>query len=217
MSKYGARPVTVSAAQTGANAELLRGPLKVCGWSLNDGVAPQGNVADQSAPTPGAGATIASLSLSNGEYAVEWWLELTGTPGAGDVDNVALFIGATQIDQSVNPGAVGDYGPFSASLVVSGGSMTLAANAIGAATAGTTYKVKLVVTPTSPATATIFDGAQPVAFSVMSPNGVDTKWTYPPGIQVRNSLKVHSTQGSVSGVVWVELLHGLDPDDDTGK
>lgn len=217
MSKYGARPVTVSAAQSAANSELLRGPLKLVGWSLNDGNASQDNFADSSQAAPGAGVTIASTSLNNGTYVVQWWFELTGTPGAGDVDNVSLSIGATQVDQSVNLGAVGNYGPFSAPVVVTGGPLTLAAKAIGAATAGTTYKVKLVVTPTGQATATINDSAQALAFVSIQPNGVDTHCTNYYGVQIRNSLKVQATQGTVSGVVWVEMLHGLDPDDDTSE
>jgi hypothetical protein len=212
MTLRGTRSLTVTSAQSAANNRLLGGPIRLCGWSFNDGVAGQGNFADTSAAAPAAGATIASLSLANGVYNVQWWFELTGTPGAGDVDNVSLNIGATQIDQSTNLGAVGNYGPFNAEAVVTGGPLTLAAKAIGAATAGTTYRVRLVVTPVGNSTATIFDGSQAVAFSAVTQGGVDTHDTGGVGVAIDTGISVQATQGIIAGTIWYYLNSDLEGD-----
>ena len=213
MTRYGVRTMTVTTGQSSAGTALLDGPLMVCGWSFNDGATTQGAIADQSAAAPAAGATIASLSLPNGTYMVQWWLEITGTPGAGDIDNVALDIGATQIDQSVNAGAVGNYGPFTAEAVVSGGPLTLAAKAIGAATAGSVYKVKLTVTSTGLSGATLFDSGQQIGFTTIPQGGSDTHGPFKHGIAVRTKILVQATQGIVQGVIWYTLPHEYDPDE----
>lgn len=214
MLRPGARSLTVTASQAAGFTALVGGPVRLIGWSLNDGIASQGNFADTSAAAPAAGVTIASLVLPNGTYQVQWFFELTGAAGAADVDNVALFIGATQIDQSVNLGAVGNYGPFNAEAVVTGGPLTLAAKAIGNATAATTYKVKLTVTPVGITTGQILDGGQVVAFTAIPQGGVDTQILSNDGIAVDNSLKVGSIVGTVQGVLWYYLKSDLECPDD---
>lgn len=93
------------------------------------------------AAAPAAGATIASLTLPAGEYAVNWTVELGGTPGAGDLDNFGLFVGANQVAQSVNPGAVGGPWPqLAENVVIPAGGAVLAVKAIGIGTAGSTYQ-----------------------------------------------------------------------------
>ena len=99
MTRYGARPLTVTAAQANAGTNLIGGPVRLRGWSMNDGAAGEGLTARGSAAAPAAGTTITSLSLTPGTYSVSWQVELTGTPGAGDVDNVQLLIGATVVAQ----------------------------------------------------------------------------------------------------------------------
>lgn len=214
MGTRGARSLTVTAAQATANSRLLGGPLVLCGWSLNDGTATQEGFVDQSAAAPGAGATIASLSLPNGVWQIEWTFELGGAAAAADADNVSLNIGATQIDQSANAGAAGTYGPFHTQATVTGGPLTLAAKAIGAATAATTYRVRITATPLGTSQATIFDGSQPVAFSAIPQALVDTQTLNDNGVAIGTHISVQATQGQVSGVLWFYLLSDLeDPDD----
>jgi hypothetical protein len=213
MSRYGARILTVSAAQALSNSKLLEGPLRLCGWSLADGATPQALTVDQSAAAPGAGATIATINLNNGAFIVEWTLELTGTPAAGDVDNVQLFIGATLIDTSVNPGAVGNYPQEEVQPSVSFGLTALAWKTIGAATAGSVYKVQANIAQVNAANATIFDGAQAVGFPSMPPGSAQTVWFEKYGVQVRNSVSVQATLGTISGVLYYTMMDGLDPDD----
>lgn len=220
MRRKGARILSVSAAQALGNVRLLGGPLRLCGWSLNDGAIGQGLQVNQSAAAPAAGATIASISLGNGAYLVEWVFELTGTPGAGDVDNVQLFVGATLLDTSVNLGAVGNYSQEEVEAQVVFGPLTLAWKALGAATAGTTYKVSANIISQGNAGGTIFDGGQSVAFPNMPQGSAQTFYYDKYGVQVDTQISVQTTLGTIQGVLYYYLDSDLDdegdPNDDYG-
>lgn len=183
----------------------------MCGWSANGGAGTTDTPVTGSATAPAAGATIASVALGNGTYTVEWTVELTGTPGAGDVDNVQLFIGATPVAISVNLGAVGDYVQEEAAVTVAGGPLTLTAKAIGAGTAGAVYKVNLTVISTSTSAATIFDGGQAVGFISVLPNGNHTVWLERHGVAVETELSVLTTAGTMSGILYYDLCYDDDP------
>lgn len=216
MPRKGARALTVPVITAGNSQRLIGGPVRVCGWSLTDGVAAQLSVLRNSAAAPGAGATIASVSLGNGVYNVQWFLEITGTPAVGDVDNVSMVIGATVVDKSVNLGAVGNYGPFQAQAVVTGGPLTLAFKAIGAATAGTTYTVNAVITAVGENQATILDGQQPIAFVFTNQGQASNFYLSEYGVQVDTEINVSAVTGQVSGTIWYYLDSDFDdPPDDT--
>lgn len=215
MRRIGARTLTVTIAQAQAGTRLLGGPLRLCGWSFTGTGAASGLAVDQSVNAPAAGATIASLALPNGDYQVQWTLELTGTPGAADVDNVQLSIGATVVATSTNLGAVGDYQQEEASVFVSGGPLTLAWKAIGAAALGSVYKVQATIVPLNQQAGTIFDGSQPVAYLGMSVQGTDDNWMDDYGVAIDTEVSVKATLGSIQGVLWYYLDGDLD-DMDTG-
>lgn len=208
MRGYGARPVTVTAGQSVANTELTGGPVRLVGWSLNDGTADQGLTANGQQTAPPAGTTIASISLPNGNFTIEWSLELSGTPGAGDVNNVALFIGATQIATSVNLGAGGIYVQPNQIANVTGGPLTLAAKSIGNGVAGSVYTIVLTIIPLGKSQATIFDGGQPVGFATMDEGSSTTQWLGDYGVAVRTKLSVKATQGTATGVLYVVDVYG---------
>lgn len=207
----GRRPAAtlqVSASQALAGARLVGGPLVLMGWSLNDGVASSGLTIDQSAAAPGAGVTVASISLGNGLYSVAWTLELTGTPAAADIDNVQALLGATVEATSVNLGVVGNYPQAAFQAQVVAGPVTLAFKAIGAATAGSVYKVEANITPLTDSLSTIQDGSGAVGFSAIPPQGVDNQWFGDSGIAIDTELRVLATQGTVSGVMWYYIATG---------
>lgn len=213
MGRYGWRPLTVTAAQAAAGSRLIGGPVRLRGWSLDSGPAGQAKDMRGTAAAPGALGNIASVALPSGSYQISWTVELTGTPGAADVDNVELVVGATIIAQSVNLGAVGNYLQELQTFSVANGPLTLAANAIGAATAGSVYTVNAEITPTGYAKATIFDGAQPLAYPNVPNGGGITQDVGGDGVQVRNQLSILNTQGAVSGVLFYEMvLPHTDPD-----
>lgn len=199
------RTLQVTTAQSAAGSTLVGGPIKLRGWSLNDGTATQELQNTGSVAAPAANANIVTLSLSNGVYQVSWVFELTGTVSASDVDNVKLLLGSTRIDTSDNPGTVGDYGPFITTCVVTGGPQTLKAAAVGAATVGSTYTVKLTVTPIGNTLATISDGSMPIATAVMSQGASSNFDISEPGWPIDSALSVQSAQGNVSGNVFYTM------------
>lgn len=210
MPGYGARSLTVPASQSIAGSNLVGGPVRLKGWSLIDGTADVDLFVRNSANAPGAGATIASLALPAGDCLIEWELELTGTPGVGDIDNVQLSIGPTAIARSVNLGAVGNYPQNNAECGVPSGGLTLTATAIGAATAGSVYAVNITAIPQGQSQAKILDGGQPVGFPSMGEGRADTIWLGEEGVAIRTGLSVLSTQGVVTGVLWYEEVYGAD-------
>lgn len=182
----------------------------MCGWSFNNGLGPTDTPVSGSAAAPAAGATIASVSLGNGTYNVEWTVELTGTPGAADVDNVQLLIGGTVIADSSNLGAVGDYQQEEATGTVVFGPLTLAAKAIGAATAGSVYKVIMTVTPSTQSTGTIKDGGQTLGFISLPAGGNQTVWLSDIGIECRTELSVQTNLGTIAGVLYYTMVYPAD-------
>lgn len=220
--RKGARIVPISTVAAASTGRLLGGPLRLCGWSLADAASINDLTVDQSAVAPAAGATIATLSLPNGPWTIEWTFELTGTPGAGDVDNVSVNLGATQIATSVNLGAVGNYQQEEAAADVVNGPVNLTFKAIGVATAGTTYKIEANALPLAPNLGQILDGGMVVAnFSV--PRGlVDNNGPSDCGVQVDTELALKSLAGAVTGVLYVELNpespnYDRDKDDTAGE
>jgi hypothetical protein len=214
MREHGARVLTFTTGQAQSGARLVGGPVRLCGWSANGGAGTTDTPVTGNVTAPAAGATISSVSLGNGTYTVEWTIELTGTPGAGDVDNVQLLIGATVVADSSNLGVVGDYPQANADINVTGGPLVLAAKAIGAGTAGATYKVTMTVIPTSSSTATILDGGQAVGYINVGPTGSQTVWFDHGGVAVQTELDVLATAGTVSGVLYYDMLYGDDWDNE---
>lgn len=203
--RFGARYIPLTTTQALNNTRLLGGPLELCGWSLNDGVVSQSLTTDTQQSAPGAGTTIASISLGLGPYEVEWYFELGGTPGAGDIDNVGLYIGSTLVQQSVNLGVAGTYGPFTTEVDSLFGAQTLAAKAIAAATAGTTYRVNITAIPQSPTQVSINDGGQTVVTLTIPAGGTITQWTSEHGVQFDNQISVQATYGNAQGCLYCYL------------
>jgi len=210
----GARPIPVTASQALNGSVLIGGPVRLRGWSLTDGTGSSDLQTEGTAVAPGAGATIASVSLPNGVYLVHWQLELTGTPGAGDVNNVALFIGATQLATSENLGAVGIYNQLDAEAQVIFGPLTLAAKAIGAGVAGSSYTVSLIVVPLANSICAILDGGGTIATVRIDPQSASSQFLGDEGVRIDNSLRVQTSQGTIQGVVYIDLVY---PDGDYDK
>lgn len=204
-ARRGARIVPVSTVAASATGRLLGGPLRLCGWSLLDAISTNDLTVDQSVAAPGAGVQVAALSLPAGTYNVEWTFELTGTPGAGDVDNVRVTLGAATLATSVNLGAVGNYQQEELEADVVTGPVSIVFKAIGAATAGTTYKIEANALPTANNLGVIQDGSMTVANFAVPQDGVDNQLPDEYGVQVDTDLSLTSTAGAVTGVLYVVL------------
>jgi len=207
----GARVIPVSSTASLNGSTLLGGPGRLMGWSLSDGSASSTLEVDNNAAAPAAGATIASLSLPNGVYQVQWYFDLSGTPGAADIDNVGIFIGATQIDQSANTGTVGIFGPFTSQANVVFGPLTLAAKALGNAAAGTNYRITMKALNVANAVCNIKDGGMIIATPSVGPQNSETQWLGELGIRFDTAISVQTTQGTISGTLWIVTdLHDHD-------
>lgn len=205
MRRTGARTLILSASQSAAGSRLVGGPVRLWGFQMSGGQAAQGLTVDQSVAAPAAGAHVATIMLPNGSYQVEWTLEIEAAGAAADLDNVQVFISATQVATSVNAGAVGTYQQEEISVTVTGGPLTLAFSAAGAASAGSVYKVEANITQVSDSQATIFDGGGQVAFSDIAPGRVDSRWFGDIGLCVDTELRVLATAGAITGVLWYSL------------
>lgn len=200
-----ARPLPFTSNQALNGTNLVGGPGRLMGWSIKDGSGSNTIDADGTVAAPVAGATIASVALANGVYQIQWELELTGTISAADADNVQLFIAATGIDKSVNAGVAGTYGPFLAQANVVFGPLTLAAKAIGNATAASSYRVTLKALQMANALCDIKDGGMAIASPSIDPQNSETQWLGEMGIRFDNGLSVQVNQGTISGVLWFAL------------
>lgn len=97
---------------------------------------------------PAAGAAIATVALTGGDWQVWWEVQLDGAAAAADENNFGLYSGANLIATSVNPPAAGGpylQNPQTAQIAFSGAN--LAVKAIGAGTAGIGYTASLSATP----------------------------------------------------------------------
>lgn len=99
------------------------------------------------ATAPAAAAVFASLTgLAAGVYDVTVYARYSGTPGAGEVDNIAIYNGPTQVAIIPIDGAVGGPGPFRLPRLTLAASTAFNAVAIAAGTAGAVYHATIVAT-----------------------------------------------------------------------
>lgn len=134
-------------------SQLVQAAASIDGTSLS--IASGASLENEArVASPAAGATIASLALTGGEWIVSWIVALDGTVAAADENNFILTNGAATVAQSVNPGAVGGPWPQETQTVeVAFGGATVAVKALAAGTAGAGYSASLVATPAGNVTA----------------------------------------------------------------
>lgn len=103
------------------------------------------NTGSQTAPA--ALTAIASVTPGAGLWVAQAVLQLTGTPGAGELNNFGLYVGAGQNAQYVNPGAA--FGPFAMppAVVQAGAGIPVAIQNVGVGTAGAIYSAQLQLAP----------------------------------------------------------------------
>ena len=122
--------------------DVTHGEPVTQGYAISDTATIHGTVT-----APAAAALIASLTgLPAGVYALTVYGRYSGTPGVGDVDNIALYSGPTQVAVIPIDGAVGGPGPFTLPRVTLGGGNAFNVVAIGAGTAGSVYHATIAAT-----------------------------------------------------------------------
>lgn len=106
-------------------------------------------------PTPGQIISSVNIpaSMAGIPLTVAWEVMVRGTLAAGDADNFALLIGATQLavsSNALNAGTVYPQEPVQFTVPVGGGVLSI--QAIGAGTAGTVYQAGMTATDLSGST-----------------------------------------------------------------
>jgi hypothetical protein len=104
--------------------------------------------ADGAVTGPAAGAPIASVSLTQGQWLVQWRTALGGTTAAAEQDNFGLYLGAALQETSENGSASGtDIQQDPVTVDVPAGGATLVVNAIGAGTGTAVYRAQIEASP----------------------------------------------------------------------
>jgi hypothetical protein len=195
------RPITVPA--TSGILSILPGDGYLMGWSFRDVTSTKGFAADGSVTAPGAGTVIAtSAATIFGNYQISWTVSLEGAAAAADVDNFGLYVGATLIATSVNPGAQGNYPqPVVEEMVAFG--QTVSIQAIGAGTAGVEYTADMFG-ETQGTLSSYFrfnDGTRIVGEGSMQ-SGESTSQNFGSfGLKIYTGLTLDVLQGSIEGSV----------------
>jgi hypothetical protein len=198
----GLRPIPVP--PTSVDVTPLGAPCILMGWSFRDASGDVSQETEGSQVAPGAGAVIATLTVTNaGTYNVAWTVELVGPVAAGDTNNFGLYLGAALQDTSVNLPAAGEYPQPTVELTLAAGAV-LSVKAIGAGTAGVTYGAQLSITPITGGNGVveIQDAGMPIGESSVQQDGVDSQWFGPQGVHCMGQIKVHVVQGIITGVVY---------------
>lgn len=203
IGERGSYPVTVTAAQSAAGTVLLKGPLRLMGWSLFSTAADtQENSA--SVTSPAALATIVQITgLPAGDYQVNWTVGLEGTVSATDADNFELRAAGSHVVTSDNEGAVNEYPQLPVVVTVTASSAILI-RAAAAGTVGAVYRAMLVIEQLSGgAFGQILDGAQVVGMTSTGEDQIDTEVLPDDGLYCGTSIAVQATFGTLTGAVWV--------------
>jgi hypothetical protein len=198
-----ARPVTVPATSLGSSVPVITSSCRLCGWSLAaQDVTDPANTG--SFTSPGAGQVIATMTLAQGEYDLEWIVALGGTTSASEVNNFGLNVGAAQVAVSVNGSSSGSsYTQDTVTIRVPAGGATVTITAIGAGTAASVYRAQMVAGGHIPAQGVFTDGAQIVGVFGIAAGLAETKWLGGDGVYIGTQLNMQVNSGTVSGVVYI--------------
>jgi hypothetical protein len=200
----GTYAVTVSQAQAAAGTILDRGRMRLKGWSFAstavDTIQNSGSVT-----TPGAGATIVSITNPTAsDLQVVWQVQLTGTPSGTDRNNFQLLNGAAVVLASINGGSSGIFTQPNVVITVPAGG-TVSIQAIGAATVGAVYSAQIVASVLAGGSiGQILDAGQVVGVTSTGADQLDTEWLGDEGVYVGTSIAVKATVGALSGCVYIE-------------
>jgi len=205
---YESEPVrAIPVPATFVDVVLLNGPCELCGWSMRDTTAtiPQDN--SGSVTSPGANATITSLTgLAAGTYQVTWQVELSGTLAAADANNFALKHNGVIVLQSENLAVAGVYPQVTAEIVVAAGD-SISITSIAAGTVGAVYTAQLSLQSglTITSVAEFQDGNNPLGETSATPGALDTQWFGQRGLHVRNRINFHPVSGLLTGTIYARF------------
>lgn len=197
----------VSILDTTTGGKVTGGKVALAGWSLRTTSTQQSQQTQGQGIAPAANTVIATILLPAGEWSVDWLVSFTGTPGAAETNNLALFQGATLVNGSENGSTAGvEYPQQRVTLSIPVGGANVAIKNTAVATAGSTYFASITATPVSAAAlAEITSGGNPVA-EISLPIGItDTHFFGSGGIALQSDITLTVLSGSMRGAMFVRL------------
>lgn len=192
---------------TAADVTLITSDCRLCGWSLRDATGDIGLQAEAQITSPGAGATIVSVTnVPAGTYDVNWVVSLQGAAAAADANNFQLKNAAVAVVNSINAGAAGAYPQNPARIQVAAGA-TVSVVAIGAGTVGVVYLAQIQLVPVLRANtvAEVQDVGNILGEVAPPANEDDTVYFGDYGIPCQGQIKLHIISGALTGVVYAKL------------
>lgn len=199
--------IVVPVLDTTTGGRIASGKCSLAGWSLRTTSTQASQQTQGQFNAPPAGTTITSILLPAGEWVVNWVVSFGGTTSATEVNNLALFQGATLINGSENGSTAGvEYPQAQITLSIPAGGATVAIKNTLLATAASVYFAAITATPVSSvAIAEIASGSNPVAEIALPVGAVDTHWFGSGGIEMPSDVTLNVLGGSMRGAVYVRL------------
>jgi hypothetical protein len=183
---------------------IVAGKAFLCGWSLRTTSVQSSQDVESSVAAPGAGATIATLALPQGEWSISWQVSVSGTVAAAEINNLQLEQNAVTLMKSVNGNTVGQpysQSPVTVSIPLGGQNVTV--NAVAAGTAGSTYTAQIVASPIgATAVAEITSNGYPVGEISLPVGGANSQSLSHDGVMVANDITISILSGSFRGAVY---------------
>lgn len=205
--------IAIPATTGPATVTLNTAAARLHGWSVTTGdVTASSATGTQTSVT--AGQVICSATnVAQGEYTIQWQVQLSGAPAAADINNFGLYVNNVLIATAVNRAAAGQYIQASIPVNVPAGGVTVAIKAIGNGTATIAYDAGFALT--NGPSAEGFLGASTIALKVfaLTPLASDTMWIGEEGLYIPNDLVLVVNSGTLSGSVWIKHVDKFDHHD----
>lgn len=171
----------------------------------NSGSADNALTAENSVTGPAAGATIASLVLPAGTWAISWTVGLgSGAVAAADTNNMQLTGPASPLT-AIIPAVANTQVPQPQVVLTTTG-VTVAVKAIALATATAVYEAQIVATPVADSYLRVYDGraagTAQVLSSALAPLATETEWLGDSGTEMKQGIWVAAPAGGIAVTVF---------------
>lgn len=172
--------------------------------SVDNALSTEGN-----ATGPAAGATIASIVLPAGTWAISWTVGYgAGAVAAAEQNNMQLTGPAAPLT-AIIPAVANTQVPQQQVVLTTAG-VTVAVKAIGPGTATAVYEAQIVATPVADSFVRLYDGrgaaTAQVAVSSLAPLASETEWLGDSGTEIKQGLWAAAPAGGIALTVFYLVL-----------
>lgn len=175
----------------------------------NSGSADNSLTGEGTVTGPAAGATIASVVVPAGTYAVSWTVGYgAGAVAAAELNNMQLTGGPSNVVALIP--AVANQQQAQAQVTITTPGATIAVKAIALGTATAVYEAQLVVTPVAAGFVRMYDGQNAptiqLATSFLAELQTETEWFGDQGLEIKRGLYVAPSVSSIAITVYFIVL-----------